>query len=229
MFPKKKLLFLSVLLVVFLLGMLTQAVASSTLQSVTAYVDSGVKIVLDGNTFNSSEKPILYNDRYYLPIQAVAEAVGKAVTWDEPTKTVYLGSAQRSLFDLMTSKLWWGLSRETSKLSIHGKSVTFGLLCESRKTAEFPDASFRLDRKFKKVSFRIGMTGSGSVNVCLYDYTNGYSQRTVIKTVELTEQDGFKDVQADVADIAMLKVQLQDFKPSGSTGQTFVVTDAYVE
>ncbi|MEW6173210.1 MAG: copper amine oxidase N-terminal domain-containing protein [Bacillota bacterium] len=226
---KKKLLFLSCLLVVFLLGMLTQAVASSTLQSVTAYVDSGVKIVLDGNTLNSPEKPILYNDRYYLPVRAVAEAVGKAVTWDGATKTVYLGSAQRSLFDLMTSKYGWGLSQEADKLSIHGKNVTYGLLCESRKPMEFQKADFQLDRKFKQVNFRIGMKGSGSVDVCLFDYTNGYGQRTVIKTVELTEQDGFKEVQADVTGIARLVVQLRNFKPSGATGQTFVVTDAYVE
>ena len=57
----------------------------------------GVKIVVDGQKINptdangNSVEPIIYNGTTYLPVRAVANALGKAVYWDGPNYTVYLG------------------------------------------------------------------------------------------------------------------------------------------
>lgn len=52
---------------------------------------SNIKIMIDGKQLNTSKEPFTYNGTTYLPVRAVAEAVGKDVTWDGTTKAVYLG------------------------------------------------------------------------------------------------------------------------------------------
>ena len=63
----------------------------------------GVKIVVDGQKINptdangNSVEPIIYNGTTYLPVRAVANALGKAVYWDGPNYTVYLGDMDGKL------------------------------------------------------------------------------------------------------------------------------------
>ncbi len=52
---------------------------------------NNIKVVVDGKELSTSKEPFTYEGTTYLPIRAVAEAVGKDVTWDGATKTVYLG------------------------------------------------------------------------------------------------------------------------------------------
>lgn len=60
---------------------------------------NGIKIVVDGKKLNPVDaignivEPFIYNGTTYLPVRAVADALGKAVYWDGPNYTVYLGQA----------------------------------------------------------------------------------------------------------------------------------------
>lgn len=51
---------------------------------------NNIKVMVDGKELQTSKEPFTYEGTTYLPIRAVAEAVGKDVTWDGATKTVYL-------------------------------------------------------------------------------------------------------------------------------------------
>ena len=57
----------------------------------------GINIIVDGQTINPKDangkavSPLIYNGTTYLPVRAVADAVGKSVYWDGPTYTVYIG------------------------------------------------------------------------------------------------------------------------------------------
>ena len=55
-----------------------------------------IKIVVDGKELSTSAEPFIYNGTTYLPIRAVGEAVGKEVTWNGGTNTVYLGEVPES-------------------------------------------------------------------------------------------------------------------------------------
>lgn len=72
----------------------TYAANTTTLYDVIA---NGIKIVIDGRQLNPTDangnkvEPIIYNGTTYLPVRAVANAFGKAVYWDGPNYTVYLG------------------------------------------------------------------------------------------------------------------------------------------
>lgn len=63
----------------------------------------GIKIVIDGTRINPTDangntvEPIIINGTTYLPVRAVATALGKAVYWDGPSYTVYLGDMDGKL------------------------------------------------------------------------------------------------------------------------------------
>lgn len=83
-----------------LAGGVACAVNTSTLYDV---ITSGIKIVVDGQKLNPTDangtpvEPMIYNGTTYLPVRAVANALGKAVYWDGPNYTVYLGDMDGTL------------------------------------------------------------------------------------------------------------------------------------
>ena len=93
----------------YLLGFLSAAVLISGVtyaaNTTTLYdvVVNGIKIVIDGQKINPTDangntvEPIIYNGTTYLPVRAVANAFGKAVYWDGPNYTVYLGNMDGKL------------------------------------------------------------------------------------------------------------------------------------
>lgn len=93
----------------YLLGFLSAAVLVSGVtyaaSTTTLYdvISNGIKIVVDGQKLNPTDangntvEPIIYNGTTYLPVRAVANALGKAVYWDGPNYTVYLGDMNGGL------------------------------------------------------------------------------------------------------------------------------------
>ncbi len=83
-----------------LTGGVVIAATGTTLYGV---VTNGIKIVVDGQKLNPTDaqgrtvEPMIYNGTTYLPVRAVASALGKAVYWDGPNMTVYLGDASGNL------------------------------------------------------------------------------------------------------------------------------------
>lgn len=74
-------------------------------------VSTGVNIYVDDVKVNSvdasgkSVEPFIYNGTTYLPVRAVSYAVGKAISWDSKTKSVYLGKHDSSVPVVMLSSL----------------------------------------------------------------------------------------------------------------------------
>ncbi len=85
---------------IMLAGGVVFAASTTTLYDV---LTNGVKIVVDGKKLNPTDangnkvEPFIYNGTTYLPVRAVANAMGKAVYWDGPEYTVYLGDMDGKL------------------------------------------------------------------------------------------------------------------------------------
>ena len=54
-----------------------------------------IKVTVDGEELKTDKEPFIYEGTTYLPVRAVAEAVGKEVGWDSATKTVTLTSIKQ--------------------------------------------------------------------------------------------------------------------------------------
>ncbi len=96
----------------FLAGMVTMAlilvlcvpaVAAGSMQTLQNVMVGGIRIVIDGQELHPVDAkgnpvdPMIYNGTTYLPVRAVASALGKAVYWDGPSYTVYLGDMDGTL------------------------------------------------------------------------------------------------------------------------------------
>lgn len=88
-----------------LIGATITGGAAFAANTITLYdvLMNGIKIVVDGQQLNPTDangnkvEPIIYNGTTYLPVRAVANAIGKAVYWDGPNFTVYLGKMDGKL------------------------------------------------------------------------------------------------------------------------------------
>lgn len=92
----KTILFLAFALV-FFLGGSVGVTAQAYYQKIVAYLDSGIKIKINGKDFKPTDAkgnaivPISYNGNTYLPLKSVADAVAMPVKWNEKTRTASLG------------------------------------------------------------------------------------------------------------------------------------------
>ena len=99
----------------------------------------GVRLVVDGREIHPTDangntvQPVIYNGTTYLPVRAVADALGKAVYWDGPNYTVYLGNMNGNL-EYPTKELsiddniggqWWVTS--SSLKDNYGNNYTYSI------------------------------------------------------------------------------------------------------
>lgn len=83
-----------VLVTLLVVGMIPSALAAAG-KTITVY--PGVSIYIDDQKLDAKDangKPVevfTYNGTTYLPVRAIAEALGKNVQWDGKTQSVYLG------------------------------------------------------------------------------------------------------------------------------------------
>lgn len=93
---KKSMLTLALALAV-VCGITIGASASSTLQEIKAYLNSGITIKYNNEVQTMTDAggntvyPITYNGSTYLPVRAISNILGVGVDWDQATQTVLLG------------------------------------------------------------------------------------------------------------------------------------------
>ena len=127
----------------FLLGNLV-AFAASNLQEVKAWINYDLKMKLNGKTFAPTEadgtsiRPLTYNNRTYLPVSALGNALGVAIGWDDATKTVIIGEGDK-VTDLSGiipdsayhDNLGWQYTKNKELLYAGGKTFDSGWILKS--------------------------------------------------------------------------------------------------
>ena len=93
---KKRILIAALTLAtVLLLGNAVYATVG-TMRDISAYYNN-IRLVIDGELITPKDangnivEPFIYNGTTYLPVRAVGEALGKEVSWEGSTHTVYIG------------------------------------------------------------------------------------------------------------------------------------------
>lgn len=78
--------------VVFVLLLSGVVWASTGSQSIEVFYEN-IGLIVHGNPVTTADEPFIYNSRTYVPLRAVAEALGEDVAWDGNAKTVHIGHA----------------------------------------------------------------------------------------------------------------------------------------
>lgn len=100
---KKKLVLLLSALLIFILGIAVGA-SDSKKQYIKAVIDNTLKVVINGETFSVKDsdgteiKPIIYNNRTYLPLRSVSEICNFSIDWDSKSNTIILDSENDTPF-----------------------------------------------------------------------------------------------------------------------------------
>ncbi len=140
------------------------AYAASTTKTIDALYNN-IKIYVDGvkidpkDASGNTVEPFIYNGTTYLPVRAIGEAIGKTVTWDGATQSVYLGEKPGDKIYLTDVCPPYGGEKydiySSSKgefLSIGGQKYTNGI--KLRYHSGF--ALVRLNGQYKSMSFIMG-------------------------------------------------------------------------
>lgn len=164
---------------------------------------NNIKVLVDGEELRTEKEPFIYDGTTYLPMRAVAEAVGKEVSWDSATKTAVLSGGAAELppedkepdepenkEETQQPSRW---IRVTSKTSAKGGSVEVKCT-DIRENLE--DGRLELDLVFDN-------TGYGNYDVwisrCLINgkrmatednaFAHAYSNRKTRETLEIRLSD----------------------------------------
>lgn len=112
------------------------------------YVD-GVKIDAKDATGKTVE-PFIYNGTTYLPVRAVGEAIGKSVSWDGSTQSVYLGAVPGEVQYLMEICPPYAGNFYTDDFKMAGK------ICSGFTMFRGEYALVNLDGKYSTLKMTIG-------------------------------------------------------------------------
>ncbi len=85
--------FLGFLVIVLVMGSLGvfESLAAPMLEHINVYFNAVNDIVVDGQSIKPDQPIILYNDTTYVPFRYMGEIIGKEVSWDQATRTIYYG------------------------------------------------------------------------------------------------------------------------------------------
>lgn len=91
---RRKLLIAAALIALIATSMSIGALAATSMEKITAYLNKGITFKLNGSTWTPKDSngkviyPITYNNTTYLPVRAVSEATGIKINWDGKTQTI---------------------------------------------------------------------------------------------------------------------------------------------
>ena len=181
---KKERILAFVLFALFVLHLPAAAAeAASTIRNIQANY-SGITVVADGVEVRMDAEPFIVDDSVtYVPVRAVAEALGKEVTWDEKTNTVYIGAVpgEESWMKILPpysvdGSLAYVLDggNERNSFTVAGQSYTEGVYLEHTETEDSASALWYTQGKYQSITFRIGhVDRSANNNAVVTVYLDG--------------------------------------------------------
>ncbi len=170
----KKMIFTLVITIAlsFTLGAIVNADGGLT-RLTEVYLNNDISVVINGTLFNAKDPqdgsvyvPLTYKGRTYLPLRAVAEAVGLPVDYDDATKTAYLGTKPNTIGGTVqevyinaTPEYGGAADRYvTKKINAEKLTTSTGKIFEfgyCGDTGRFMQSTFQCDFKYKRLKFTL--------------------------------------------------------------------------
>lgn len=184
------------------------ALAANTVYKTITVEYSGIKLVIDGvqitpkDANGATVEPFIYNGTTYLPVRAVGEALGKQVSWDGSTQTVYLGDdLGQSVFlmDVCPPYQSEGCNDKNDTFSMAGESYTHGFTLRNNGSA-----LINLNGKYQTLAFDMGHEdGWKSSNDGIYEI---YLDGQLVQTIRMGGEELVKHITIDLNNALQLKI-----------------------
>lgn len=210
---KKAVVFASTATLMF--GLVAGATAAPVLENISAYLNWGISFKINGQSWTAKDEdgnklvPITYNGSTYLPVRAVAEALGTAVDWDNDTQTVLLGEKQDTVH-MNDVKIDLGYSSHVMATTDkqytvqEGQDYKAGIVVDDINAVQ---KSFKLvpEGKYQKLELQFfGLEIQKDVEIKVYGAND-----TVIKHVMLSGSNSNQKVDLDIGGLKEVKVEFK--------------------
>lgn len=198
---KLRIFMLLTIILSFFLGAVANAAGGLT-KLTEVYLNNEISVVINGTVFNAKDPqdgstyvPITHKGRTYLPLRAVAEAVGLPVDYDSNTKTAYIGTKPgtiggpvQEVYINATPEYAGSAERYVTKkinadklTTLTGKTFEFGYFGD---TGRFMCPTFMCDFKYKRLKFTLYSAWDQK------ELETGYSSTDTPLTVWITNELG---------------------------------------
>lgn len=146
--------------------------ASGTSQQITATLEPGVTVTIDGvpqQFFDANGNrvyPISYNGSTYLPMRTICKDVaGYQVSWDQATRTAAIATKSVDGVDLLDTMRAYNvagsgvrhiMSSDRKTTEVNGYTLSHWVECKgsSNNKDKYSEASFNVEGKYDTVTFR---------------------------------------------------------------------------
>lgn len=169
-------------------------------------VFKNIKICVDGvemtprDAAGKEVEPFIYNGTTYLPVKAVGEAVGKEVSYDGNTNTVYLGKSGQVKYLGQQVKMYQGNDARECTVTMGGNNYTNGLSIFHKG-----NAYYNLNGLYNSISGVYGMA-DGKENY--KGVLNFYGDGRLLKSITVEGSHLPKNFAVDVSGVAQLKIEI---------------------
>lgn len=144
-----------------------------------------IKVYINGalteftDAWGEEVEPFIYNGNVYLPLPAVADAMGVGYSWDGSTMSAYLGAQvgeQQYLLDVcppyQDNYIDYYTTANGESVTLAGQKYTNGIRLRNRSYDSF--ALFNLNGKYKTLSFTLGHIDGAEMYTSTYQiYLDG--------------------------------------------------------
>ena len=197
------------------------ALAASTITSKTITAQyMGIQIVVDGVAVTPKDangnvvEPFVSEGTTYLPVRAVGEALGKDVTWDGDTYTVYIGQVPGTEENWMTklppyqvnsvSKIYDGSDFRNS-FTVAGVDYTSGVVLNNANQEGY--ALWNTNCLYSMMTFKVGhVDGAQDYNTKLTVTLDG----TAVAEYDLTYDGGVQTITVPLNRAANVKLATEE-------------------
>ncbi len=187
-------------------AMMMSGIAASISKQITAYYNN-IKIVVNGKEVVPKDangkkvEPFIVDGTTYLPVRAVSQALGQDVSWNDSTKTVYIGQSQPSV-----------LLKNMSTVS--GKAYTYQNVKDNygnvhKDCMDFAGTtSYSLNKQYKKFTGTIFLTQSNKNINDFYRVQVLLDGKLAYTSAIMTQNKKPINFEIDVTNASLMEVQI---------------------
>lgn len=195
-----------------IMAMTTTFVFAQSIEKAIKVIYDDFKIYVDGNLIEPKDAngnkvdPFIYNGTTYLPVRAVADALGENVKWEGKTKSIYIGKAPGGHYmsDILEPYYYNFLRVESNKsMAMASKEYYKGY----RMIPYYLDnkASFNLNAQYSTIKGVIGLDDTHNSSDAVVTI---YADDSVLKKIELPKGCLPKELDLDVGGVLKLDIDV---------------------
>lgn len=216
------------------------AFAANAIRKTVTIEYANIKMVVDGipvtpkDANGKTVEPFIYNGTTYLPVRAVGDAIGKQVSWDGKSKTVYLGEAPNSRKWLMsvcppyeTDYGYYDANGDTkdgtNTFEMAGKSYSRGFMVGFCAEDVGTNMLFNLNGQYSALDFDLGPVDEHlGLPLMLKIYLDG----ELTETIEMSSEDLPKHFSIDLNYALQMKLEACSSSGHGWWGTRYGIANA---